>query len=181
MNSNNIIDNPILNSHLLCLNEEKVPLLVYFNPFLIPVKKMPVRIVIEDESIRTNVKTDNNHEEAHDSEMSKFSKEATSESNVNVKLQNPIMWQEDTLMNAVKFEYSKFFYQGNYIFPLNYLFQIYVLNLINNFDKNIECAPKYKFSITRSRKKEKKFIHKKINKIISRVHNMDCLLKKIKA
>jgi hypothetical protein len=117
MNSNNIIDNPILNSHLLCLNEEKVPLLVYFNPFLIPVKKMPVRIVIEDESIRTNVKTENNHEEAHDSEiMSKFSKEATSETNMNVKSQNPITWQEETLINAVKFEYSKFFYQGNKYF-----------------------------------------------------------------
>ncbi len=39
----------------------------------------------------------------------------------------------------------------------------------------------YIFSILKSRKKEKKYLRKKFNKVISRVHNMDCLLKKIKA
>jgi len=39
----------------------------------------------------------------------------------------------------------------------------------------------YIFNILKSRKKEKKYLRKKYNKIISRVHNMDCLLKKIKA
>ena len=39
----------------------------------------------------------------------------------------------------------------------------------------------YPFSILKSRKKEKKYLRKKYNTIISRVHNMDCLLKKIKA
>lgn len=40
---------------------------------------------------------------------------------------------------------------------------------------------KYIFNTVTSRKKEKKSIKTKMNKIISRVHNMDCLLKKIKA
>ena len=39
----------------------------------------------------------------------------------------------------------------------------------------------YPFSILKSRKKEKKYLRHKFNTIISRVHNMDCLLKKIKA
>ena len=39
----------------------------------------------------------------------------------------------------------------------------------------------YPFSILKSRKKEKKYLRKKFNTVISRVHNMDCLLKKIKA
>lgn len=39
----------------------------------------------------------------------------------------------------------------------------------------------YPFSILKSRKKEKKYLRKKYNTVISRVHNMDCLLKKIKA
>lgn len=39
----------------------------------------------------------------------------------------------------------------------------------------------YIFTILKSRKKEKKYLRKKFNKVISRVHNMDCLLKKIKA
>ena len=39
----------------------------------------------------------------------------------------------------------------------------------------------YIFNILKSRKKEKKYLRKKYNKVISRVHNMDCLLKKIKA
>lgn len=39
----------------------------------------------------------------------------------------------------------------------------------------------YVFNILKSRKKEKKYLRKKFNKIISRVHNTDCLLKKIKA
>jgi hypothetical protein len=39
----------------------------------------------------------------------------------------------------------------------------------------------YIFNILKSRKKEKKYLRKKFNKIITRVHNMDCLLKKIKA
>ena len=40
---------------------------------------------------------------------------------------------------------------------------------------------KYIFRTISSRKKEKKSIKMKMNRIISRVHNMDCLLKKIKA
>jgi len=39
----------------------------------------------------------------------------------------------------------------------------------------------YPFYTMQSRKKEKKKIRTKINKIVSRVHNTDCLLKKIKA
>lgn len=39
----------------------------------------------------------------------------------------------------------------------------------------------YPFSILKSRKKEKKYLRKKFNTVMSRVHNMDCLLKKIKA
>jgi hypothetical protein len=39
----------------------------------------------------------------------------------------------------------------------------------------------YIFHIMKSRKKEKKYLRKKFNKIVSRVHNTDCLLKKIKA
>jgi len=39
----------------------------------------------------------------------------------------------------------------------------------------------YPFSTMQSRKKEKKKIRAKINKVVSRVHNTDCLLKKIKA
>jgi hypothetical protein len=39
----------------------------------------------------------------------------------------------------------------------------------------------YPFYTMQSRKKEKKKIRAKINKIVSRVHNTDCLLKKIKA
>ena len=40
---------------------------------------------------------------------------------------------------------------------------------------------KYIFKTISSRKKEKKHIKSRLNNIISRVHNMDCLLKKIKA
>ena len=36
----------------------------------------------------------------------------------------------------------------------------------------------YPFSILKSRKKEKKYLRHKFNTIISRVYNMDCLLKK---
>lgn len=50
-------------------------------------------------------------------------------------------------------------------------------NINNNRNKKIV----YIFNILKSRKKEKKYLRKKYNKIISRVHNMDCLLKKIKA
>lgn len=39
----------------------------------------------------------------------------------------------------------------------------------------------YPFFIVKSRKKDKKILRKKYNTVISRVHNMDCLLKKIKA
>lgn len=39
----------------------------------------------------------------------------------------------------------------------------------------------YPFFIVKSRKKDKKILRKKFNTVISRVHNMDCLLKKIKA
>jgi hypothetical protein len=39
----------------------------------------------------------------------------------------------------------------------------------------------YIFNILKSRKKEKKYLRKRYNSVISRVHNMDCLLKKIKA
>ncbi len=55
---------------------------------------------------------------------------------------------------------------------------------------NFPCSPNliakerkvvYIFNILKSRKKEKKYLRKKYNKVISRVHNMDCLLKKIKA
>lgn len=49
-------------------------------------------------------------------------------------------------------------------------------SLFNKKDKIV-----YIFNILKSRKKEKKYLRKKYNKIISRVHNMDCLLKKIKA
>ena len=47
----------------------------------------------------------------------------------------------------------------------------------SSFEENFN----YPFSILKSRKKEKKFLRKKFNTISSRVHNMDCLLKKIKA
>jgi len=40
---------------------------------------------------------------------------------------------------------------------------------------------RYPFYTMQSRKKEKKKIRAKVNKIVSRVHNTDCLLKKIKA
>jgi hypothetical protein len=69
MNCNNKIDNPILSSNILNLNDDKIPVIYYFNPFHLPVKKMPVKIVIEDESIKTNIKTDNIHEEGQDSEL----------------------------------------------------------------------------------------------------------------
>lgn len=50
-------------------------------------------------------------------------------------------------------------------------------SLINNKKDKVV----YIFNILKSRKKEKKYLRKKYNKVISRVHNMDCLLKKIKA
>ena len=51
----------------------------------------------------------------------------------------------------------------------------------NDFYMNKKEKVVYIFNILKSRKKEKKYLRKKYNKIISRVHNMDCLLKKIKA
>lgn len=54
----------------------------------------------------------------------------------------------------------------------------------NNLNTSSTQSPSlsfYPFSILKSRKKEKKYLRKKFNTIISRVHNMDCLLKKIKA
>lgn len=46
---------------------------------------------------------------------------------------------------------------------------------------NFGSKVSYPFYTMQSRKKEKKKIRAKINKIVSRVHNTDCLLKKIKA
>jgi hypothetical protein len=57
-------------------------------------------------------------------------------------------------------------------------------NFLENtlFDQNINSGKiVYIFKILKSRKKEKKYLRKKFNKVVSRVHNMDCLLKKIKA
>ena len=58
----------------------------------------------------------------------------------------------------------------------------------NNYIQILKTTPMfsqeqslYPFSILKSRKKEKKYLRKKFNTIMSRVHNMDCLLKKIKA
>jgi len=42
-------------------------------------------------------------------------------------------------------------------------------------------SSKYIFNTVNSRKKDKKSLKSRMNRIISRVHNMDCLLKKIKA
>jgi hypothetical protein len=50
-----------------------------------------------------------------------------------------------------------------------------------NKSSNKASNKKYLFNILKSRKKDKKQLRKKYNKIVSRVHNMDCLLKKIKA
>jgi len=47
--------------------------------------------------------------------------------------------------------------------------------------KQFTTSIKYPFHTMQSRKKDKKKIRNKINKIASRVHNTDCLLKKIKA
>jgi hypothetical protein len=64
--------------------------------------------------------------------LSKFSKDGTSESYVNLNVLPPTIWQENVLINAIKMEYSKYFYKGNF-FCFNFLFQIYVLNLIINY------------------------------------------------
>jgi hypothetical protein len=48
-------------------------------------------------------------------------------------------------------------------------------------ESNTGSKTVYIFKILKSRKKEKKYLRKKYNNIVSRVHNMDCLLKKIKA
>ena len=56
---------------------------------------------------------------------------------------------------------------------------------INPLSFSVSSSPStkivYYFNILKSRKKEKKYLRKKFNNVISRVHNMDCLLKKIKA
>lgn len=39
----------------------------------------------------------------------------------------------------------------------------------------------YPFYIIKSRKKDKKILRKKITNVVSRAHNIDCLMKKIKA
>lgn len=59
----------------------------------------------------------------------------------------------------------------------------FVCNSENKYESLFNKKEKivYIFNILKSRKKEKKYLRKKYNKIISRVHNMDCLLKKIKA
>jgi c-di-AMP phosphodiesterase-like protein len=59
----------------------------------------------------------------------------------------------------------------------------FVCNSENKYDSLYNKKEKivYIFNILKSRKKEKKYLRKRYNKIISRVHNMDCLLKKIKA
>lgn len=54
-------------------------------------------------------------------------------------------------------------------------------NHLNSSNTQSLSSSFYPFSILKSRKKEKKYLRKKFNTIISRVHNMDCLLKKIKA
>ena len=58
---------------------------------------------------------------------------------------------------------------------------IQMLNKTNSFPMFSQEQSLYPFSILKSRKKEKKYLRKKFNTVMSRVHNMDCLLKKIKA
>ncbi len=68
--------------------------------------------------------------------------------------------------------------QGKFV---NFNFSHKNLSLKNNKINSSPHKVVYIFNILKSRKKEKKYLRKKFNKIISRVHNMDCLLKKIKA
>jgi len=51
-------------------------------------------------------------------------------------------------------------------------------DIINNSLKEKEDCIKYLFRVIRSKKRQ---VGRRINKIISRVHNNDCMLKKIKA
>ena len=86
------MDNPIQNSQFITLNMDKVPIIIYLNPYHFPVKKIPVKIVIEDESIRTDLKTDNNNEGSIDSEIaSKSNQSLVLDSNVNLNMFQPVI------------------------------------------------------------------------------------------
>jgi len=120
-------------------------------------KKIPVKLlVIEDESLMEETRNQNIHEAGMESETS---------------LKTGGQEQPKTI-TSLTLPYLPLLNQGRFYFRST---------TRRKSVSDGERKYKYIFTITRSRKKEKKSVHKKINKIISRVHNMDCLLKKIKA
>jgi len=113
MYSNHKMDSSFQNYQFMSISVDKVPFLNYLYQSQFPLKKIPVKIVIEDESIKTDLKTDNNNEGSIDFEImpNPLHKEVTN-SNYKLNIHQPIFSENNAFYNSLNFEFSKLSSKG---------------------------------------------------------------------
>jgi hypothetical protein len=131
MISNNKIDNLVFQKQDYQNDIKKMGFLFNTPSTPIAVKKIPVRIVIEDETVSSQLRTNNYIEESHESEiLSKVRKEAPFDQLAYIQQFPDIFWMQNQIYNYLRCEYSKYINQGIFTFQLIFFRFVFLIKFI---------------------------------------------------